>query len=200
MKITGQLTWQDYLQAQYLHARLVWWGQLIVVLAILAFIGGYTSTMIPDIAAQGWGVLGYYLWLPLVIVVALLLYYFVALPRRVRRLYQQHTEMQSPFEHEITESGLASSNEFAHADRPWGHFRKWKQDKNILLLYVSDIQFVLIPKRFCTAEQLEALRGHLAQNHIPEVGIVTRRSVITTGVLIFWLIVGGVIYLFTARP
>ncbi len=199
MHITGQLTWQDYLQAQFLHARLVWWGQLLVVLAVLSLIGGYASTMIPDIAARGAGEIGYYVWLPAVIVAAILLYYFVALPRRVRRLYEQNKEMQAPFEHEITDSGLVTSNQYGSADRPWGDFRKWKQDKNTLLLYVSEIEFVLIAKRFCAAEQLEALRAHLAQNHVPEVGTVTRRSVITAGIIVFWLIVGGVIYAVTMK-
>lgn len=200
MKITGQLTWQDYLQAQLLHTRLVWWGQLLLVIAVLGLIAGYASTMVPDIAAHGWGMLGYYLWLPILIVAAILYYYVVALPRRVRRLYEQHKEMQAPFEHEITESGLITPKEYGYTDHPWEHFRKWKQDKNILLLYFSEIQFVLIPKRFCTAEQLEALRGHLAQNHVTEVGTVTRRSVITAGIIIFWLIVGGVIYAVTVKP
>lgn len=200
MKITGQLTLQDYLHAQSLHARRVWWVQLLVVLAALPLIGGYVSVMVPDIAAHGWVNLGYYLWLPVVIVLALLLYYFVALPRRVRRLFEQQKALSAPFEHEITPDGLVSSNQYGRSTRPWAHFLKWKESRDILLLYVSDLQFVLIPKRFCTAEQLEALRAQLAQNHVPQAGTVTRRSVIIAGILVFWLIVGGIIYAFTMRP
>ncbi len=200
MNITGQLTWQDYLQAQFLHARRVWWGQLLVVIAVLSLIGGYASAMVPDIAAQGRGVIGYYLWLPILIVAAILFYYYVQLPRRIRRIYEQQREMSSPFDHAITASGLATSNQYGHLDRPWEDFRKWKENKDLLLLYLSDVQFVLIPKRFCTAEQLEALRTYLRGNHVPQVGTVTRRSVMTAGIIVFWLIVGGIIYAFTVRP
>ncbi len=200
VKINGQLTWQDIMHAQNLHTRRVWWQQVIWYAAIVALVAGFLSAMIPDVRANGTGVLLDYLWLPIVIVLSLFLFYYVLLPRSVRQLYEQKKEMSAPFQYDITPGGLAVSNAFGRSERPWSDFQKWKEDRNFLLLYFSNMQFIIVPKRLCTPEQVEELRADLRENHVPQLGVVTRRSVIITAVIVFWLLVGAVIYVLTVKP
>ncbi len=200
MKINGQLTWQDYMHAQHLNTRRVWWQQVIWYVAIAAIVAGFLSALVPDVQANGMIVVWDYIWLPIVIGICLILFYFVFLPRSVRQLYEKKKELSAPFQYETTPGSLAISNQFGRSERPWGNFNRWKEDKNFLLLYFSEAQFVIVPKRLCTPEQLDELRACLAENHIPQVGVVTRRSLIIAAVIVFWLIVGAVIYMLTVKP
>src|SRR5512140_2412065 len=136
MKINGQLTWQDYLEAQRLHTQRAWWQQLIWYIALVALIGGFLSALLPDVAANGMAVAWDYLWLPIVIVAALGLFYYVFLPRSMRQLYEKNKALSAPFEYEITPSQLLMTNQYGHADGPWGEFKRWKENKDYLLLYL----------------------------------------------------------------
>ncbi len=199
MKINGQLTWQDYMHAQHLHTARVWWQQVIWYAAIAALIAGFLSALIPDVAANGMKVVWDYIWLPIVILISLLLFYYVFLPRSMRQLYEQQKEMSAPFEYDITPGSLTRSNQYQRTEHAWGDFRKWKENKDYLLLYTSDSEFIIIPKRLCAPEQIEAVHAHLRENHAQQVGAVTRRSLIITAVIVFWLVVGAIIYMLTVR-
>ena len=200
MKINGQLTWQDYLHAQHLHTRHPWWQDLIWYSALVIVVGGFLSVMIPDVAASGMSVVWDYIWLPIVILAGVVLFYYVFLPRSMRHLVEEHKEMSAPFEYEITSGGLLISNQYGHGNRLWEEFKKWKEDRNFILLYLSEGQFVIIPKRLCTVDQVDALRTHLQENHVRRDGVVTRRSAIITAVIVFWLLVGAIIYMLTLKP
>ncbi len=185
MKINGQLTAEDYLRAQYLHmrpGRLAAAGLYILLgLVVLGILG----SLYPTIAA-GDPIQSMIFILPfLVIVLFIVLYYYVLFPRRVQRIYEQQKEMSASFEHEITPEGLASSNQYGYANRPWGNFRKWRENKDLLLLYLSDVQFILLPKRFCTPEQLAALHAHLDQSKVLEASKVKSGSWVRTA---FWVL------------
>ncbi len=167
MKISGQLTLDDYLHAQYLHmqpSRLV---ATVLYILVGLLVLGILAGLVPVIAAGGFVQSMTFVLPLLVIVLFIVLYYYVLFPRRVQRIYEQQKEMTAAFEHEITPEGLASSNKYGYANRPWGNFRKWRENKDLLLLYLSDIQFILLPKRFCTPEQIEAIRERLQANKIP---------------------------------
>ena len=47
--------------------------------------------------------------------------------------------------------------------QPWSHFVSWKEDRNVFLLYESDLMFSLVfPKRSMDPETIEGLRGILS--------------------------------------
>ena len=196
MKIAGQLQWTDYLKAQFLNMR----PNGLTGIAAYGFFGLLLLWMItgtlPTVAREGLGASWVFL-LPIVTVVIFIpLYYYVLLPRRVRHIYEQHKEMSAPFEHEITTEGLVSSNQYGYANRPWGNFRKWTQNKNLLMLYLSDIQFILIPKRFCTPEQLEAILARLRENRVPEGNRLSRGRLIAMGIfLLLFIFIGIMLYM-----
>jgi YcxB-like protein len=169
MKITGKLEWTDLMAAQRLQMQPASVNGLLryVPHAVVVLVAGWLIYY-----ALGHDPFGLVLAAVLLVIyaAALLLQQLVLIPRGVRRLYEQHKELQAPFSHEITPEALVTNNEFGNINRPWGHFAKWREDQNILLLYLTDVQFVPIPKRFITAEQLEALRARLQENHIRKVG------------------------------
>lgn len=169
MKISGKLEWTDCLAAERLHQRPAGAQKLVryVVTALVVLAAAWVIYYAADNDPYG-------LLLAAVLIVlyagGLLTNRFLVLPRRARRLYEQQKGLQVPFVHEITPAALISTDEFGHGERPWSHFLKWREDKDILLLYLTDIQSVLIPKRFTTEEQIQALRERLQEHNIRKVG------------------------------
>jgi YcxB-like protein len=168
MKVNGKLEWTDYLEAQKLHMRRSGWRRWLLYAVAAFLILGFVLVLISSLQDQDWASLGLISW-PLIAGGVFLLYSYVVIPRRVRQLYSQHKEMSAPFEHEITPAALITTTQFGTGNRPWNIFHKWKENDKIFLVYTSDLQFVLIPKRFCTPEQLDALRARLRENKVREV-------------------------------
>lgn len=164
MKISGQLLWTDYLKAQFLHMRP---GKAIGILryVIYGFVAlAALAGMVAGGVAESWP-----FFLPILLLfVYIFAYNYVFLPRRVRRLFEQNKELGAPVEHEITPEGLITTNQYGNSNRPWSLFRKWKESKDLLMLYITDFQFILLPRRFFTDEQFAALHAYLDQNKVLE--------------------------------
>lgn len=182
MKINGQLTPEDYLQAVHLNMRPGRLAAAVLYILLGLLVLGILAGIYPALAAGGLVESMTFLLPLLVIILFIALYYFVLFPRRVRQIYEQQKEMTAPFEHEITPDGLITSNQYGYANRPWANFRKWRENKDLFLLYLSDLQFILLPKRFCTPEQLQAIRERLLANKIPEGGASYRGRLIAVGI------------------
>lgn len=168
MKIKGQFQWTDYLNAQLLHmqpngfirvVRLVAYSFMVLTFIIVLFMS-LLGQLDFDIA---------YILPVLLLVVIFPLYRYVLLPNRVKKLFAQQKELNLPIELEFTDSGLGTSNELGNSTRPWTHFIKWKENKELILLYHSDILFSMIPVRFFTdLQQVEILKSFLEKNKVPK--------------------------------
>lgn len=79
--------------------------------------------------------------------------YTVWAPRTIRRKFREVAELNRLHTFEITEQGLAVSSETGHNTIPWSDFKKWKENKRVLLLYAGSFPYCMIPKRFFQAEQ-----------------------------------------------
>ena len=161
MKIKGQLQWTDYLNSTLLHmqpgrlAKIVLFGALLLIGC--AFIGGFFLLVIGQLERP----VGFFF--PLLIFLGIYpLYRYVLLPNRVKKIFSQQKELNSPFEMEFTDTGLVASNEFGNSNRPWGNFIKWRENKDLFILYHSDIVYTIIPKRIFTGpEQVEKVKAFL---------------------------------------
>jgi len=168
MKIKGQLQWTDYLNAQLLHmqpsgfirvVRLVIYAFMALTFIILLFMALFGQL---DFNAA-------YIFPVLLLVVIFPLYRYVFLPNRVKKIFTQQKEFSLPFEIEFTETGMRSSNEVGNSNRPWTNFVKWKENKELFMLYHSDVLFTMIPKRFFTdPQQIEMVRSFLEKNNVPK--------------------------------
>jgi YcxB-like protein len=99
------------------------------------------------------------------------LYRKVVLPKQVKQSFEQQKSLSLPFEMELTERGMHTSNELGNNTVPWEYFTKWKENEDIVVLYQSDNIIHMIPKRlFPDPQQLEMVKSLLQKN------IVTRAT------------------------
>lgn len=187
MKFNGKFVWEDYLQAQLLHVQQPVWIRVLSYLfyALVGFIllWGLLSSI------SGITLLLYLM--PVLFLAAFFpLYRFVLLPRQARRIFDQSKELALPIDYEVTEAGLKISNAMGSSLRPWKNFHKWKEGKDMLLLYLSDLGFLMIPKHFFSdSQQLEAIKKYLLENEVKP----ARTRSWWVGVLIFLLMMVAVV-------
>jgi hypothetical protein len=67
--------------------------------------------------------------------------------RQLTRVFTQQKDLSAPFEMTLTDQEFSMRNEFGESHLPWDSFVKWKEDKEMLLLYRSDVMFQMLPKR-----------------------------------------------------
>jgi hypothetical protein len=95
-------------------------------------------------------------------VVGVLGFYFVFLPFKCARIYRQQRNLQIPFQFSWDDEGVFMKNEMAEGKTKWSDFRKYKQNKSVIMLYHSDALFNLVPKSaFSDAGQLADFMAHV---------------------------------------
>ena len=181
MKVKGQLTWQDYLDASLLHSRPA--GLTRLVLLWVAFC--LVVVLVVGIFLVFQGTFPFALLLPaLTIATFFLLWRFVLLPRKVRHLFSQQADLRAPFEIDITEISVRFSNEFGQTDRPWDHFVNWKENARLFTIYHSDLMYSILPKRLFDGEQeIGLVRRTLSQ----AIALPRRRRSLVGGVVLIIL-------------
>jgi hypothetical protein len=154
--ITFVLVESDYQAAQRLHYRnsTLWrWLALhsMILLGIAGFLafGPYQSP-----AVRGWTwllpTMVAWLW-----VVALSSRYIV-MPRRLHRMFSEARALREPRSYSWDESALTLQTSRGSNVVPWRDFLKSAADGQVFLLYMSQRQFLCIPRRaFASAEEAE---------------------------------------------
>jgi len=69
------------------------------------------------------------------------------LPWRSRRVFTQQKSLQRPVEFWWDDDALHGSNDRGSNSTPWSDYVKWRQSERIILLYLSDAMFQMVPKR-----------------------------------------------------
>lgn len=57
-----------------------------------------------------------------------------------------------------SDDGLAASTLTANSVTPWTHYTLWREDNQVVLLYLNELLFQFIPKRVLSLEELSSLR------------------------------------------
>ena len=182
IQIKGQYTLDDFKKAQQLHARqgaAAADSPILLVIVIALF---YLSLLLLVLLGRlQWT----YLLAPLAILLVFLLFQYLYRPYLLRRVFNRQKDLSTPFEWELSESGLSVGNPDGNALIPWVDFKKWAEGKEMILLYHSNNVFRMIPKRLLSAESdLQYLREQLTQNKIPDAG-EANKSVPLTRYLIY---------------
>lgn len=89
-------------------------------------------------------------------VVWLVAWYWVFLPRQVRKLYSQQRSLQEPFEAIFDDAGMRTRSERGDGTLLWADAHKWRESKHLFLIYQSDALFHLLPKRCFGSEAEQA--------------------------------------------
>ena len=138
-------TWTNMRPRRFIGAV----GLAIVVLFLVALWDNFTRGHRGD---PGWQL---YLALGASIYFALL--FGLWLPYRIRRTFSQRKDLQRDCSFVATPEGLRFASEGVDGIKPWGDYLKWREGRSVLLLYISDGQYQLLPKRFFESD--EALSG-----------------------------------------
>ncbi|MBN2499456.1 MAG: YcxB family protein [Anaerolineales bacterium] len=162
MKIQVQIELQDYLNAQKLHMRKSNLPFALLGIALFFFVLLNLTMML----FYGTGEYTTYMLIVLIPAGAVLLFRYVLLPRRIRKIFAQQKELHAPIEMELTADALLTSSQYGQAERPWSIFVRWNEDDNVLVIYHSDAMFTILPKRYFSPEQIEEAKAYLQVNQV----------------------------------
>lgn len=144
MKFKGTLQPEDFLSAQWLHIKprrsFATVGVFLLALMLWALWFSFFSGRQLQAGWEGWliiGVLSYSLFI-----------FFIYIPLKIRRNYRQRKELRKEFIFVATDNSLNVEFENGHYIQAWTDYLKWKEGRNLFLLYHSDNRYQAIPKRF----------------------------------------------------
>jgi hypothetical protein len=178
IRLEFQYTWDELKEAQKGHANkrtrvggrsrgLLGW-LMFILLAILLFIiqsGKRHPTtgppLIPAAAPRTWADwYDYYkvvLWVGLF--VAAFVFFFVRALRDARKRFEREPAAHRLQTIEITEGGLSQSTHASSTQYKWEAFTRQVETPNLFLLYLTEVTFLLLPKRaFASKDEIDAFR------------------------------------------
>jgi hypothetical protein len=135
----------------------------LILLGSVVLLSSITSVQIPGAPPPpptDWGALFYphISWLLMITLFAI----FVAKHQRtsIRRAWDGQKNLHRPHTLDMTVQGVTVSTPLSRSDYHWDAIPKFLETPNMLILYVSDLTFHLVPKRaLATLEELEAFRS-----------------------------------------
>ncbi|MGM3277399.1 YcxB family protein [Ralstonia sp. 24A2] len=87
---------------------------------------------------------------------------YLVVPNRAKRLYQQQKNLRSEFELSWDDQVLHIRSQDYNENLRWADLAKAKENEAMVLLYRSDYNLSIIPKRcFSSAEDYAQFRSHL---------------------------------------
>ena len=161
-----QLQESDIVAAMWLHLRpgrvlailLLAMLALVVCLTAFSFWTYYRHDIDPGDPSPWDAMPGYG------VVLALLVVLILSVRWRARRAFRQSKLLRDPADIEWDGSRLTFRSDAARSAIPWGDYVKWKENDRLYLIYMSDQQYHVIPKRiFGTPEVERSFRQHLGK-------------------------------------
>jgi hypothetical protein len=99
----------------------------------------------------------------------LCLWFFVLLPRQLSRIYRQQKLLHEELIVEISDVHLMMKSPHGQGTLPWEVFHKWKADKQMVLVYQSDVMFHIFPRRaFPSLEDFQTFQSLLSTKLGPQ--------------------------------
>jgi hypothetical protein len=95
---------------------------------------------------------------------------YVLVPRRARKLFRQQKSLHAEASIGWSDKGFSYKSELTSSLHPWTHYRQWGENKDVLVMFLTDTQFNLVPKRDIPDGALEELKSLLAKAGIQRVG------------------------------
>lgn len=80
----------------------------------------------------------------------LALYAFVYVPWNLRRLYRQNPLKNISCRYEAADTGITLRSARGETRFLWSDFRRWRRNRKVLLLYLTDASFIALPARLFT--------------------------------------------------
>jgi len=161
--IEGNITLEDFQNANRLGRKPKGFALVIRILAFAVIGIGVLISLFIVLRSPSLGTI-----LPFLLMVGIIVFIFAYIPYRIKKVYEQQKELHYPYTMTIDETGLHTKNQIGEAKRPWSLFVKWRQDKNLIMLYHSDVMFSMLSKRYLSEEAIRFVHEQLKKNNIPE--------------------------------
>jgi hypothetical protein len=173
--LTVQLTPDDYIWANRLHARGNWPRVAAIVIFIFAvFSVSLDAGLRPPFHLSWRGFVAYGAVLLMIVGWMAILYLpirYIFVPWRARRIFKQQKDLQQPFQVAWDADKLIVDTANANVRTPWSDFIRWRENDRLFLLYRSDVLFNMVPMRAFPGEaEIESFRGLLKENISPVAG------------------------------
>ncbi len=178
IRLQGQYLLSDFKAAQKLHQGSMLGAVILGALTIVFWLILFRHAL--------WPMLEY----PLVLVVA---FFFMNLlqSRQVSNAFGQQKSLAGPFDMEFSDEGFQSTSEHGSSRLPWTDFVKWKENKDVILLYRTDLMFHVLPKRLFPSEvDIDYVREKLRAHAVPVVGRGLNLRLVMVIVLAFLMMLG----------
>jgi len=154
MDIQYKCNLADYVEAQNVHVRrsvsyyimLLGGGLCLLAGGLLALVGPF-STSVPFLALA-------VLWLGVL---------FVYMPFKLKRDFRKHPNFSRDCSVQVSETGLNSQSDVSTGETKWAAFVRFRETRNLFMLYLGGRMFKVIPKRAFSGAQLEEFRALLRQ-------------------------------------
>ena len=159
--IIAKLEELDYLSAQNLHRR--WSRRKAIVVILLAILAGALGWVLwrQGVRPIAGGILGGLIGG--IIGGSIIRYFYV--PWKARRVFRQQKSFQREFALSWNTDGVHSKDANGEYSSGWSDFTRWRENERLFLLYLSDIQFYMVPKRaFNSGVELNDFRDHLVRS------------------------------------
>ena len=121
-----------------------------------------------------------YALIMLFLALSVFLYRFVFLPIQVKNSFRIQKELNAPFEFEFTETHMLLNTLYNKSSIPFTEFVKWKENKEVFLLYYNSNCFYVIPKRFfMDPQQIETIKANIdvtKNNKMKEIRRIYRKT------------------------
>lgn len=162
MIIEVQLTVQEFLGAQRLHFRpkpaVRWAFYLLVAIVAVMLVTEAWTMMRGNPLPRGWwilpGGLAYGAFL-----------FFILLPWRVARIFQQNPALAALTQITIDDTGLLLDSSRGQLRFGWPMIKRWKTNQDMILVYHSSAHFHMLPRRcFAVTADFDGLRALLGKH------------------------------------
>jgi hypothetical protein len=159
IEVKGIIQPGDYVKAQYLHMRPRPLYEILGIIVLALFFWA-TWIAITDDDHDAFDLLY------LALIIALILNYTVYIPWKTRRVYRQHKALQRELSFKFDATGALVTNENGQSRMPWSDYLRWKQNDHLILIYLSDSMYHMLPSRlFVDPDDFEKL-GELLTSKI----------------------------------
>lgn len=84
----------------------------------------------------------------------LFLHFCIFLPWHWNKMFRQQKSFHRESLLRVNNDGIEAQSENGAGQIHWSDFIRWKEDKHIFLLYLSDVSFLMIPTRIFHSDQM----------------------------------------------
>jgi hypothetical protein len=155
--IQFQLTEADYVAAQSLYRPQSGWRRLTFAISIVAVIAA--------VALLWWTDNNALLLLYAAFICCVATYNLLWIPWKARRVFRQQKSMQAPATVAWDDNGIHARNDSGEYRHGWSDFIRWREGKTLFVLNLSDVMFLMVPKRAFPDEQtMKGFRVSLRDN------------------------------------